>query len=204
MMQVSLQTEKIMPLINITLSGPAPDADTIRELQTETTRLMHDILRKEAALTVVSVAHLANACFSADGQPVDAAASLQAMITAGTNDAAEKADFIFAAKVMLSMAIGSSAAPIYVVLHEIPAESWGYDGQTQSARKAGRLIGGAGRLPGARSAWSRLLRPSGEQPGHQFCWVESALAMKCLPTRGFGTRSSNQARTSSSSPMPCM
>jgi len=132
-----------MPLINITLSGPAPDADTIRELQTETTRLMHDILRKEAALTVVSVAHLANACFSADGQPVDAAASLQAMITAGTNDAAEKADFIFAAKVMLSMAIGSSAAPIYVVLHEIPAESWGYDGQTQSARKAGRLIGGA-------------------------------------------------------------
>ena len=70
-------------------------------------------------------------------------ASMQALITAGTNSAAEKADFIFAANKLLTATGGPGAAPTYVALHEIPAESWGYDGETQAARKAGRLIGGA-------------------------------------------------------------
>jgi phenylpyruvate tautomerase PptA (4-oxalocrotonate tautomerase family) len=43
----------------------------------------------------------------------------------------------------LTVAIGQTAAPIYVALHELPAESWGYDGQTQAARKTGQLIGEA-------------------------------------------------------------
>lgn len=132
-----------MPLINITLAGASLASSTIQHLQQETTRLMQSILSKEAALTVVSVTQLPAGAFSADGQAVTAAASLQAMITAGTNSAAEKADFVFAAKSLLTVAIGPSTAPIYVALHELPAESWGYDGQTQAARKAGKLIGEA-------------------------------------------------------------
>ncbi len=132
-----------MPLINIALAGANLAPSTIQHLQQETTRLMQSILRKEAALTVVSVTQLPAGAFSANGQAVAAAASMQALITAGTNGAAEKADFIFAAKSLLTVAIGLSAAPIYVALHELPAESWGYDGQTQAARKAGKLIGGA-------------------------------------------------------------
>lgn len=130
-----------MPLINITLAGASLAPSTIQHLQQETTRLMQSILRKEAALTVVSVTLLPAGAFSANGQAVPTAASLQALITAGTNSAAEKADFIFAAKSLLTITIGPSAVPIYVALHELPAESWGYDGQTQAARKAGKLIG---------------------------------------------------------------
>ena len=132
-----------MPLINITLAGASATPSNIQHLQQETTRLMQSILHKEVALTVVSVTQLPAGAFSANGKAVAAAASLQAMITAGTNSAAEKADFIFAAKSLLTAAIGPSAAPIYVALHELPAESWGYDGQTQAARKAGQLIGEA-------------------------------------------------------------
>ena len=132
-----------MPLINITLAGASLAPSTIQHLQQETTRLMKSILRKEAALTVVSVTQLPAGAFSANGQAVAAAASMQALITAGTNGAAEKADFIFAAKSLLTVAIGPSTAPIYVALHELPAENWGYDGQTQAARKAGKLIGEA-------------------------------------------------------------
>lgn len=130
-----------MPLINIALAGANLAPSTIQHLQQETTRLMQSILRKEAALTVVSVTQLPAGAFSANGQAVAAAASMQALITAGTNGAAEKADFIFAAKSLLTVAIGPSTAPIYVALHELPAKSWGYDGQTQAARKAGKLIG---------------------------------------------------------------
>jgi len=132
-----------MPLINITLAGASATPSTIQHLQQETTRLMQSILHKDAALTVVSVTQLPAGACSANGQAVAVVASLQAMITAGTNSAAEKADFIFAAKSLLTAAIGPCAAPIYVALHELPAESWGYDGQTQAARKAGQLIGEA-------------------------------------------------------------
>lgn len=138
MMLLSLHSEKIMPLIEITLAGQEAAPSTLQRLQQETTTLMQTILHKEAALTVVSIRQLNDAAFSANGLPVSAAASMQALITAGTNSAAEKADFIFAAKSLLTAAIGPSAAPIYVALHELPAENWGYDGQTQAARKAQR------------------------------------------------------------------
>ncbi|NTV71529.1 MAG: 4-oxalocrotonate tautomerase [Azonexaceae bacterium] len=132
-----------MPLVQITLSGPPLAPDAIAHLQREATRLMADILGKDAALTVVSVTQLPLGASSADGRAVPTSASLQAMITAGTNSAAEKADFIFAAKSLLTVAIGQSQAPVYVALHEIPADSWGYDGETQAARKAGQLQGEA-------------------------------------------------------------
>ena len=132
-----------MPLIQISLAGQPASSETIQQLQQETTRLMASVLHKEAALTVVSVAQLPAGTFSANGQPVDSGASLQAMITAGTNSEADKAAFIFAAKIMLTAAIGASAAPIYVALLELPAGNWGYDGKTQAARKAERLTGGA-------------------------------------------------------------
>lgn len=132
-----------MPLINITLAGTSVAPTTIQHLQQEMTHLMRRILHKEAALTVVSVTQLPEGAFSANGQAVAVAAGLQAMITVGTNSAAEKADFIFAAKSLLTGAIGPSATPTYVALHELPAESWGYDGQTQAARKAQQLIGEA-------------------------------------------------------------
>ncbi len=132
-----------MPLIQITLTGPQAAPATIQRLQQEMTRLMASILHKEATLTVVSVTQLPEGACSANGQAVTTSASLQALITAGTNSAAEKAAFIFAAKTLLTATIGPSNAPLYVALHELPADSWGYDGQTQAARQAGCLIGGA-------------------------------------------------------------
>ena len=130
-----------MPLIQITLTGPQAAPATIQQLQQEMTRLMASILHKEATLTVVSVTQLPAGAFTANGQAVATGASLQALITAGTNSAAQKADFIFAAKALLTATFGSSNAPLYVALHELPADSWGYDGQTQAARKAQQLIG---------------------------------------------------------------
>ncbi len=130
-----------MPLIQITLTGPQAAPATIKQLQQETTRLMQTLLHKEAALTVVSVSQLPAGAFTANGQAVATGASLQALITAGTNSVADKAAFIFAAKTLLTVTVGPFDAPLYVALHELPADSWGYDGQTQAARKSQTLIG---------------------------------------------------------------
>ncbi|HEX6734953.1 MAG TPA: tautomerase family protein [Azonexus sp.] len=123
-----------MPLIQITVAGPTLPPDAIRSLQHETTRLMHEVLHKEAALTVVAVSQLPATAASAGGEPVEAV-WLQAQITAGTNTLGEKAAFIAAAEAMLVATLGAPAAPTYVVLHEVPATDWGYDGLSQAARR---------------------------------------------------------------------
>jgi 4-oxalocrotonate tautomerase len=128
-----------MPLIQITLAGPAPSPATLQQLQRDTTRLMRDVLHKEAALTVVGISHLPAGFVAAGGEPVAGAAWLQGLITAGTNSATEKAEFIAAAETMLAGALGASKAPTYVALQELPATDWGYDGRTQAARRQERL-----------------------------------------------------------------
>jgi 4-oxalocrotonate tautomerase len=128
-----------MPLIHITLAGQPAAPATIAALQRDTTRLMRDVLHKEAALTVVAVTQLPAGSYSADGRAVRSTASLLATITAGTNNDADKAAFVAAATRMLATTIGDSDAPVYVALQELPASDWGYDGRTQAARRAERL-----------------------------------------------------------------
>ena len=128
-----------MPLIHITLAGRPAAPEAIATLQRDTTRLVHDVLHKEAALTVVAVAQLPAGSYAADGHAVRNAASLLATITAGTNNDADKAAFVTAATRMLDAAIGDSDAPVYVALQELPATDWGYDGSTQAVRRAERL-----------------------------------------------------------------
>lgn len=132
-----------MPLIQIAVAGPAPSPATIQRLQQDTTRLMRDVLHKEAALTVVGVSHLPPSAVAAAGVSVGSAAWLQGLITAGTNSADEKAAFIAAAEAMLVDALGDLSAPTYVCLQELPAGDWGYDGRTQAARRQERRAGGA-------------------------------------------------------------
>ena len=124
-----------MPLINIAIAGPTPAPAIVSRLQAETTELMRDILRKQAALTVVAVTSLPAGAFSANGVAVQQGASLHASVTAGTNSDDEKAAFIAAAEAMLRKALGRLDAPVYVIVQEISAADWGYDGRTQAARR---------------------------------------------------------------------
>lgn len=130
-----------MPLIKITLSGVSPDDLPAEPLQAATTRLMADLLGKRRDLTVVAVDYRPAAALSVDGRPLNGrGAFMEANITTGTNGAAEQAAFIAAAHALLSDALGGSAAPIYVVLNEVPASAWGYDGQTQAARRLAATV----------------------------------------------------------------
>ncbi len=124
-----------MPLIQIAITGPTPEPATVARLQAETTALMRDILRKQAPLTVVAVTLLPEGAFSANGSAVARGASLQAVVTAGTNTPEEKAAFVTAAEAMLRNALGGLDAPVYVIVQETPSTDWGYDGRTQAARR---------------------------------------------------------------------
>ena len=131
-----------MPYIRIQLAGLAlspasPEAGAlVARLQTGVTDAMVDCLHKERALTVVSVGGDDNNLWSAGGWPLaERGAAIQAFITAGTNSSEEKATFIATCHDLLSATLGPLAAPAYVVVQEVPAADWGYDGLTQAARK---------------------------------------------------------------------
>lgn len=127
-----------MPFIRISLAGRPLPAERMHQLQEQTTRLMVRELGKRQDVTVVAIETAPAACWSAGGaalQEEDRLAQLEAFITAGTNTDEEKAAFVSAAHAMLLSVLGAKATPIYVVVVDVPATNWGYDGKTQAARR---------------------------------------------------------------------
>ena len=131
-----------MPFISIKVAGPTLAPEQIKALQTQTTALMAEVLRKKAELTAVLVEQVPVTGWSAGANAVAVAAHLEAAITSGTNSADEKARFIAEAARMLKSVLGANLPEAtYIVLQDIPADSWGYDGLTQAARRYGAQAG---------------------------------------------------------------
>lgn len=127
-----------MPFIHIRLAGAAPTQDRLAALSQEIVAITAHHLRKQAALTAVLIEPLVAAGLWTVGDSAPpTAAHLEIAVTAGTNTAAEKAAFIAAATDALRRAAGPDL-PLasYVVVREIAADSWGYDGRTQADRQA--------------------------------------------------------------------
>lgn len=128
-----------MPLLQLHLTDVSL-TDTQRvQLHAGLTDRMRTLLGKRADLTVVQVHAAPVAHWALGGAALDGTgwcASLAVHITAGTNGADEQAAFIASAHALLVDVLGAPAqAPVYVLIHELPADRWGYDGRTQLARR---------------------------------------------------------------------
>lgn len=126
-----------MPFVNIKVAGPTLTPAQLTRLHDGATRLMAGIMRKKAELTAVLVEPVAAAGWSVGGAPVPVAAHLDVKITAGTNTAEEKAHFLLEASNLLKEVLGADALPVatYIVIDEVAADAWGYDGLTQDHRR---------------------------------------------------------------------
>src|SRR5882757_9474940 len=129
-------SEHPMPFIRITVSGPALATEQFSRLHMEMTDLMATILGKRADLTSVLVEQPAVARWAIGGAPAKVAVHVEATITAGTNSPEEKARFIEKTMRLLRSVLGAELHPAtYVVVNEVPANAWGYDGRTQESRQ---------------------------------------------------------------------
>lgn len=125
-----------MPFVRITLGAHGVTPDNRADLARIATRLMAEVLGKRADLTSVLVTEVGDSdrIWTIGDQFQPAAAVVEAFITQGTNTAAEKADFIAQMDAALRHVLPELAAPTYVILQEVAAESWGWGGRTQAAR----------------------------------------------------------------------
>lgn len=126
-----------MPYLHLTFGQP-PDKDTCRFLARYATALLADVLHKRPEVTAVHIGAAAPGRWFVGGEACPAhqmAAHADLYITAGTNSADEKASFIASLDRLLKETFGDLPEASYTVIHEIAATDWGYDGQTQAARR---------------------------------------------------------------------
>ena len=126
-----------MPYINIRIGTPLNQIQKTT-LCERTTALMNEVLRKKRPVTVVNILETAPEAWAVDGAvlgPNDPpGVYVDIKVTETTNTSEEKSQMIAQTIEMLRDVVGDIQEPSYVVIDDIPADSWGYNGKTQAAR----------------------------------------------------------------------
>ena len=125
-----------MPFVHLKAFGADLAPDQVAKIQSSLTGLMASVLRKKRALTVVQVelARNSHVFCGAEQPPSGWTGQLTAFVTLGTNTTDEKARFQAQAHAMLCEELGDPSTPLYIIVQDVPATDWGYDGMTQAAR----------------------------------------------------------------------
>ncbi|AJK45935.1 tautomerase family protein [Burkholderia plantarii] len=124
-----------MPFIDVKVAGRPLEPQQVAHLQKGVTALMAEVLGKVGPLVGVLVEQVPLAAWSVGGEPVRRVAQVDAIVSAGTNTPEQKARFIAETAQLLRSVLGPELSEIcYVVVHEVPKDSWGYDGLTQARR----------------------------------------------------------------------
>ena len=124
-----------MPFIHVRVAGEPLKTDQITELQKGITALMVDVLNKVGPLVGVMVEQVPLVGWSVGAEPIAQAAQVDAIVSAGTNTPEQKSRFISKANQLLKTVLGPTLSEVtYVVIHDVPKDSWGYNGLTQEYR----------------------------------------------------------------------
>ncbi len=128
-----------MPYVEL-IANPVPDCSQAVELSRGMSDAMSAVAGKRREVTAVRIAADPSRLWSINGEEATrATAYLNIKITQGTNSGEEKAQLLRTMRDLLNRVLGEQAEASYIVIDEVPAENWGYDGASQAARKAGRL-----------------------------------------------------------------
>ena len=126
-----------MPYIDIKIASMAADDEFDRlaaTLSAALTELTGNLLKKKRELTAVSVQRVAPGHWFIAGAPVAASFYAAIKVTQGTNTKDEKAAWLSAVYAAFERVLGPLNPASYAVIHEVPADSWGYGGATQERR----------------------------------------------------------------------
>jgi 4-oxalocrotonate tautomerase len=126
-----------MPFARLTCHLASPDHSLDREsLAVALTDLIATDLGKRRDLTSVLIETPANGFWTVGGGRQAVAAHLEVFVTSGTNTIEDKREFVARAMALLRENIPELHPATYVVVHELPATDWGYDGKSQFDRAA--------------------------------------------------------------------
>ena len=126
-----------MPYLKLKLSAP-DSVETTEKIAVVLTELTADILKKKRELTAVEIEFISPQRWFIGGvslQEQNATSFyLDIKVTEGTNTKDEKARYVGQIFSSIETIVGPLAAASYVVIEEVNADAWGYQGQTQEFR----------------------------------------------------------------------
>lgn len=126
-----------MPYLNLRLAAQPSDALAKAAAQALNAATA-GILGKRPEVTSVLVEFVPGAQWFVAGEAAEAGGfatfHLDIKITAGTNTKDEKAAYVREVFRAMETLLGNVHPASYVVLHELPADAWGYGGETQEYR----------------------------------------------------------------------
>lgn len=125
-----------MPFAKLTLANTPPAVDCTR-LSEALTTLIAEALGKRHGLTSVLIETPGQPCWTIGGVRQRTAAHLELYVTAGTNTAEQKRNFLARAMVVLHEVLPGLDPASYIIVNEVPAADWGYDGISQADRAGG-------------------------------------------------------------------
>ena len=118
-----------MPLVNVTLAAK-PDGELTTRAIALLTDLTVEVLGKERARTTVVVQYVPAGQWARGGVPLPVRGYfVEVKVTAGTNLREHKARYVREVNRALQSLLGEASG--YVAVQELPADSWGYLGETQ-------------------------------------------------------------------------
>ena len=132
-----------MPFLDIRLPAPCLP-DNVTKIAARMTDLTVEVLGKRREVTVVVVQCVAPGHWSIGGEELNVSGRgsifVEANVTEGTNTPEQKADFVASAFAAAEAILGKLDAASYVVVREVAADAWGYEGRTQAARAPQRAV----------------------------------------------------------------
>lgn len=136
-----------MPYLNIKVSGE-PSQAVSEAVAGTLTGLTAELLGKKPELTAVVVESIPARRWFIGGtslaSKVNSSFYVEIKITCGTNTKQQKAAYIRAVFSAMEGLLGKLDDASYIVIHEVAADAWGYQGMTQEYRfiAASNSVGG--------------------------------------------------------------
>lgn len=126
-----------MPILNVKLCTE-PSNETAAKVAAALTDLSVEVLGKKRELTAVAIEHVAPSAWFIAGRSMASHSQrtfyLDIKVTDGTNTKDEKAVYVSRVFSAMENIIGPLNPASYIVIHDVRAEAWGYQGQTQEFR----------------------------------------------------------------------
>ena len=126
-----------MPYINYRIGSSLKESQK-ETIYRETTDFMNLIMRKKREVTVIHIDESSPEQWSVNGnclskeKPIPVYVDIK--VTERTNTPEEKSEMIKKTMRMLKECLGITQEACYIVIDDIPGNSWGYDGYTQEYR----------------------------------------------------------------------
>lgn len=118
---------------------PVPSERQASLITDAVTDALEEVAGKRREVTAVRIDAGAAARWTIGGEMCGGTtAYVDVKITQGTNSREQKAALIARLHRILTDTLGELAEASYIVIHELPAESWGYAGLSQAARSDGK------------------------------------------------------------------